>query len=621
MSPVRSLAVTALLCALVRGQAFTDVATAAGFPSANDQTRGMGWADFDGDGDFDVYVQNNGGTSRLFRNDGGVFVDVTAAMGTSHASSGWSCAWADYDGDGKPDLYLGNFAGNNLFRNQYPGPFVDVSAAIGAANSEFAQSVTWVDHDNDGDLDLFVAKELTPFTFFENHGGVFADVSQSTGLADPQAHAYGVAWCDFDSDGDVDCFLSTCSGATVNRLFRNNRIGTGQPNYTEIAAAAGVDYSPNTYGTEWADFDGDGDYDLFVAGAAGEPNHLYRNDGVLPMLDVAQAAGLFGPPSYGRGCDIGDYDNDGLVDIYLSMPAGPNLLYRNLGNLTFQVVPNAAGANASNTNGYDCAFVDYDNDGDLDIHVGALNRDKLYRNSGSANHWLQVTPRGTRDNRSAIGATVEVVIGATHQYRLMNSASGAFSQNLLPAHFGCGAAATVDQVIVHWMDGTTDVLLGVTTNQRITIQQSSALAQKSVVGQGCPGFFNLIPQLGGAGLPTLGNPTFAATLATGAPLSAATLFASTSVGPALDVGNGCILRLDLAGFAALTQAGLNPLGTATTSGLGACQFPLPVPAVPPLAGMSFAVQAIILDAAGPPVVGNPSLRFTLSNALSLQFGY
>ncbi|HET6203133.1 MAG TPA: CRTAC1 family protein [Planctomycetota bacterium] len=604
-----------LLASSATAQTFTDVAPALGWPNSNDSTRGLAWADYDGDGDFDVYLQNQGSTSRLLRNDGAAFADVTASMAVSHASSGWSAAWGDFDRDGKPDLYLGNFAGNNLFKNNFPAAFTDVAATSGSADSTFAQGITWIDHDRDGDLDLYVTKELDPFRFFRNNGnGTFTDLTVATGLGDPQSHGYGLTWGDFDLDGDFDCFVSNCGPATINRLFRNNQIGTGSPFYTEIAAAAGVDYQPNTYGADWADFDEDGDLDLFVAGAQMEPNHLYRNDGVLPMVDVALAAGVFGPPTNGHGCDVGDFDNDGWLDVYVQDFAGVNRLYRNLGGLAFAEVPGAAGASLGASPGFDCAFVDYDDDGDLDIHATSGFRDRLYQNSGNGNHWLQVVAKGTVDNRSAIGVTVEIVLGTQHRRRLLNASAGAFSQNLLPAHFGLGSATLVDQVIVHWLDGTTDSLAAVAADERITVLQSSGAAAAVAVGTGCANSLGATPALSAVGLPVLGNAGFGFLVSNAPPAVPVALFLGplSSAGP-LPLPNGCAVHLDLA------AVGL--LASGATNASGAFVVPVAVPGAYAFVGLEIGFQALVLDSNGPPLPGSPPLPLTLTNGLRLRLGY
>lgn len=606
----RSLPVLVVATAAA-AQSFTNVAAAAGFPSSGDSTRGMAWGDYDGDGDHDVYLQNSGGTSRLLRNDGGIFTDVTASMAVSHASSGWSAAWGDYDNDGKLDLYLGNFVDNNLFRNRFPQSFVDVAQISGCADSSFAQGVGWIDHDKDGDLDLYVTQEFDPFRFFSNQGdGSFVDDSVITGLGDPQSHGYGLSFGDYDQDGDFDIFVSTCGTGTINRLFRNNR-NIGNPAYSEIATLAGVDYSPNTYGCHFADFDNDGDLDLFVAGARGEANLLYRWDGTLPFVEIGVAAGVAGPINDGHGCTVGDYDNDGWLDIYVLDFQGTNVLYRNLGGMQFAVVPAAAGANASGQQGYDCVFVDYDNDGDLDIHSASTGRDRLYRNSGNSNHWLQVTAIGTRDNRAAIGVTVEIEVQGQRQWRLLNASAGAFSQNVLPGHFGTGSATVIDRVTVHWLDGTTDTRTAVAADQRLTIVQSSGLARVTPAGVGCSNGTGSTPLLVGVGLPQLGA-SMSLSVGLGGGSVPVVFFTSAIAQPAaLPLGNGCVLEPDLG-------AGI-VLAAATSSTTGSAQTFLVVPSQTALLGADLIVQSILFDPGANllPLVGT---SLTLSNALGLQLG-
>ncbi len=595
---------------------FIDRAPALGWPASNDNTRGMAWADYDGDGDFDVYLQNQGSSSRLLRNDGTIFVDVTASMAASHPTSGWSAAWGDYDNDGRPDLYTGNYTDNNLFRNNYPAAFTDIASSVGCADASFAQGVQWMDHDRDGDLDLYVTQEFDPFRFFSNDGdGTFTDLTAATGLGDPQSHGYGVAWADVDDDGDFDCFVSTCGGVTINRLFVSNLANTGSLLYTESAASYGVDYGPNTYACEFADFDEDGDWDLFVAGAMFEPNHLYENTGSPPWPDIAVAAGVAGPPSNGHGAVLGDFDNDGWVDIYVLdfHPTGANRLYRNLGGMNFVEVPGAGGANPVSSAGYDCTAVDYDNDGDLDIHSAVYGRDHLFENAGNDNHWFQVVPRGTVDNALATGVTVELEAGGRTQRRLVNAAAGAFSQNLLPAHFGLGAATVVDRVTVHWLDGTSDTHLGVPGDRRITIVQSSGTLPLVAFGDGCPTTFGSLPRLDGQGAPTLGNLGFGIELSNSA-LNAPVLF-TWAAGPGatpIDPGNGCLLWGD--------AASLYLFVTGPTTFGGDFTLPFPLPNIPLLAGVSIAFQALVVDPLGTPLPSDPTFTITTTPGLLVTLG-
>ncbi len=622
--PWRTLGAVLVLSAALPlcGQTFTDQATALGWPNSNDATRGLGWADYDGDGDFDVYLQNQGSNSRLLRNDGGVFVNQTLPMLVSHASSGWSCAWGDYDNDGKPDLYLGNFAGNNLFRNNFPGAFQDVSPTNGTGDNTFAQSVLWVDHDRDGDLDLYLTKEFDPHRFFQNQGdGNFVDITAQTGLGDVQSHSYGVSFGDFDQDSDPDIFVSTCGAGTINRLFRNNQANGGGLAYTEIAAAAGVNYTPNTYGAEWVDLDDDGDLDLFVVGASGEPNHLYRNDGVLPMVDIALAAGVAGPLAAGHGCDSGDIDNDGRIDLFVHDRSGPSRWYRNLGNLQFVDVPSANGAANPTGGGYDCALVDYDNDGDLDIHVATDSRDRLYRSSGNTNHWLQVVPVGTKDNRAGIGARIEIQVGNQTQYRTFQNSAGAFSQNLLPAHFGLGSATVVNVLRIRWLDGTVDTITNLPADQRVVFQQTSGVAATYLAGLGCPNGSGLAPTLTSVALPVLGSPAFALIVDNVAPFSLVSIWIAAGFSsPAIDLGNNCYLQLDLTSALAFQQAGLNPLFAGNANPGGVFGGQLPIPDDYRLAGLILPVQAIVFDTTAPPLPGS-GLNLTVSDTLALQLGY
>ncbi len=325
------------------------------------------------------------------------FSDLGAANGMADTGGGSGAAWADYDGDGDLDLYLALVNGepNRLMRNDGAAGFVDVAASAGVANIVTGRGVAWGDYDNDGFIDLFVTT-LSPNSelLYRNRGdGTFAEVGAAMGIV-TSSTGRTAAWADYDNDGDLDLYLAK-SGA--NFLYRND--GSG---FAEVGAAAGVDDTGTSQGVQWADYDNDGDVDLYVSNTGA--NKLLANNADGTFTDVTGTAGVAGSAS-SRGVAWGDYDNDTYLDLYVANASGAaNTLYRNLGNGTFAEV---TGAVVSDVNTGACpAWADYDNDSDLDLFLSVANGpNKLYRNEGGGAFSDVSAAAGLDDAGVSIGAS------------------------------------------------------------------------------------------------------------------------------------------------------------------------------------------------------------------------
>ena len=319
---------------------------------------GAAFFDYDRDGDVDLYVANGSSfagfaagehpANQLYRNDGGRFTDVTVAADVGDTSWSMGCAVADYDNDGHSDLYVTNFGRNILYRNAGAGRFADVTVAAGVGDMGWGTGASFGDYDRDGDVDLYVANYVdfsldyeSPIpclwknvkvycgpvgllpaadVFYRNNGdGTFSEWTQQAGLAGEKFYGMSALFGDYDNDGWPDLFVANDS--TPNLLFRNLRDGR----FAEEALMAGVAYSgegvtQGCMGAAWGDYDNDGLFDLFVTNFADEYNALYRNEGGGFFADVSFGAGIGAAPaelvSWGTG--FFDYDNDGDRDLFVA---------------------------------------------------------------------------------------------------------------------------------------------------------------------------------------------------------------------------------------------------------------------------------------------------------------
>ncbi len=429
-------------------------------------TNGISWIDFDGDSDLDLYVSGDGGTNRILRNDGtGNFTDATPPPLLGQGTS-LSAVWADYDNDGDLDVFLAAAsAPSQLLRNDSAGTFTDVTPAVFAAITH-GEGAAWADYDRDGDVDLYVGVYDAGNHLFRNDGELgFADVTTPVLAATGTGNTRGVAWGDYDNDGDPDLVVVKDMGSS--RLLRNDGEGIFTSSTSLVA-------NRPMMGVAWGDYDNDGDLDLFLACSSANPmnNRLYRNDsgGVFTNATPASISAV----TETRGVAWGDYNNDGALDLLITTKKGPRL-FENTGGGAFADRSPYAGCLQSEAAG-GVAWGDCDDDGDLDAFAGTRGGDAyLLRNSlGQGRHWLHASLHGVESNRAAIGARVRVVAGGTSQIREISGGSGLYSQDMLQAGFGLGWAEAVDSVIVRWPSGRWSVLTGILADQRVEIYETRA---------------------------------------------------------------------------------------------------------------------------------------------------
>ena len=495
---------------------------------------GAAFLDIDNDGWQDLLFVNSrnwpgrsapSALPALYRNNrNGTFSDVTRAAGLATEIYGLGIAAADYDNDGDTDVYLTALGPNRLFRNNGSGVFEDVTARARVGDPGFSAGAAWFDYDRDGRLDLFVANYVewsvatdrfcslggkvksycTPEaykgqspTLYHNAGnGTFEDVTRKAGIYDPSTKTLGVALIDYDNDGLLDLFAA--NDTQPNRLYRNKGDGT----FTDVAAMAGVAFSEAGkaragMGTDAADFDGSGRQSLVVGNFSNEMMALYTNQGGGLFVDEAPGATI-GRASLLRltfSSFFFDFDLDGLLDIFAgnghvaddiatAQPnlsyAEPPLLFRNLGSRKFEEVSTRAGAGfAAPTVARGAAYGDYDNDGDLDLVMTANNGPaRLFRNQGSTNHAIRITLVGTTSNRSAIGARVRLLgLSGPPLTAMVKTGSSYLSQSELPLTFGLGTTTKIAGIEVTWPNGRTERLPGTGGDQSLTIVEGKGIVR------------------------------------------------------------------------------------------------------------------------------------------------
>ena len=411
------------------------------------------WADFDNDGDLDLAVSLGSGEVRLYRNDHGTLVSVGKEMGLPQAGGDSyelrGLSWGDYDGDGYIDLLGGSTPTDHVtkvFHNLGGKKFVDVAADLGLTMpGRSSRQTSWVDYDNDGNLDVYAADRMGKNRLFRNDGGTFTQV-----FADRAPTVFrstvGACWFDMDGDGDLDLFLADQSGA-ADAMFRNDRNV-----FVDVAPQLGMTGPPRTtdeggVGCAVGDYDNDGRLDLFVANYG--HNQLYHNNGDGTFTDVAKQVGV-DAENHAVSADWGDYDNDGYLDLSVISYEGPvnqqqpaNALFHNEGGKRFvNVLTKDSPLNIAD---HGVQWVDYNNDGALDLSVTRGYTTKgghfLFRNTlpeSAKRRSLEVTVLDSKGHWTRFGAEVRLydASGMILGTRQVSTGGGYNSQSAIPLHFG-----------------------------------------------------------------------------------------------------------------------------------------------------------------------------------------
>ena len=448
---------------------FLDVTEQAG---VGDTGHGLGVAvgDYDNDGDQDLYV-NNYGPNLLYQNQGdGTFKDVTQSAGVANGNRvGAGASFLDADGDGDLDLFVANYI---KFSPDKHVPRTKSGYPIYGGPSDYTPETA---------------------TYFQNNGdGTFTDRSREVGVTRHAAPGMGIISADYDRDGDTDVFVA--NDGQMNFLFEND----GQGNFKEVGLLRGFAYDSAgrvhaSMGVDCADFDNDGFLDFHVTSFQQELATLYRNIGGQLLEDVTRQSGAGigtrAPVTWGTG--FADFDNDGDKDLFVacghlydqidkfdrtSTYETPNVLFENIGKGRFKNISATAGQGMQIQRcSRGAAFDDLDGDGDVDVVVLNLRgKPTLLRNdSDNNNRWLAIDLRGTSSNRDGVGAMVEIKAGGKPQIAEVHSGRGYQGHHGSRIHFGVGENKTVESVRISWIGGASQLLQGVETNQVIQVEEAS----------------------------------------------------------------------------------------------------------------------------------------------------
>lgn len=439
-------------------------------------------------GQDNLLFKNNGAPDYTFSK-----IDTGDVVNDNGRSDGAS--WADFNNDGYPDLFVANWYNdaNFLYRNSSSG-LQTVSGQPVVSDGGYSETGSWGDYDNDGLIDLIVANSgdagstgPRPNWLYRNLGdGNFTRISGNPAVT-PAQYTRGVNWIDADDDGDLDLYVVNESNQR-NRFYMNQLKETGSADWIEIDSGNIVTDARTSWTASWGDYDNDGDADCFVGNWQGQNNALYRNDGpgsfTLISGDVIVSDGGY------SGCSgWADYDNDGDLDLYVTSAYAPtaekNTLYQNQliesGTATFiKISGNPATDDSGGSYGF--AWGDYDRDGDLDIYVArTFNENQVnvfYQNqSDTSGNWLVINCGGTISNYSAIGTKIRarVVINGNPVWlrRDISGQEGYCGQNL-QVHFGLGDATVVFSLLIEWPAGEADLYQNVAVNQQLDLKEGDS---------------------------------------------------------------------------------------------------------------------------------------------------
>jgi len=463
--------------------AFEDVATQVGVNYSYGDSEyggGVSFADFNNDGWDDItYATEDGAQIYFFENNNGVFNLVTL-NGISNTYKTKQVIWIDYDNDGDKDLFVTAIEGiNEFYRNDGGMNFTNISSTIGFFQTDlFTYGTSFGDIDNDGDLDAFISNRTSTEQnqrnyLYRNDEGTFVDITQSSGIPieDEEGNensqlSFCTMFFDYNKDGFQDIYLANDKTDNINRLYKNLGNGT----FEDVSVASGSGIAVNAMTTTLGDYNNDGWFDIYITNTqssqAGNGNVLLKNNGDGTFTNVAEETGTTFN-SLAWGAVFLDADNDTLLDLYVSggfdgsIGSFLSAAFYHQQNDGIFVIPQNIGFENDTRKSFSNAIGDINNDGKPDIIVcNDTENNFLWENkTTNTNNWLKVKLEGVTTNRDGIGNTIEIFINGRSQYRYTLAGEGYISQNSYHEFFGLGEATELDYVKVTWTGTNTEDII------------------------------------------------------------------------------------------------------------------------------------------------------------------
>jgi uncharacterized repeat protein (TIGR01451 family) len=439
--------------------------------------------DADNDGWEDIFVTDKdlNKPNLFYKNAGGnVFTKLTPNKLCTDLASSVCSSWADFSNDGKRDIFVVNNTRkfNSLLINNGNLNFQSAPTGNLTNHAGYFHSGSFADYDNDGWLDIFVSNFMpTRFNelYHNNGNGTFTQQFNNP-IAMESFRSLGATWADYDNDGDQDLFVPNGDN-NKNSFFINN----GNAKFTKASNLNICNDLGNSVGSCWGDVNNDGWLDLFVANASNQNNFLYINNKLGGFTKIVTGE-VVTNGGHSHGCSFADIDNDMDLDLYVTNDIGIKFLYMNDGTGNFtRKTDEVVEANYGKSMGH--SWFDADKDGDLDLFVATHSGQKNYffTNNGNANSWVNIKLVGNISNKDAIGARVSVKAGGVWQCREVNAQSGIGGQSSVRCHFGLGVNTIIDSIVIKWPSGLKHYIANESINSFKTINEPSGATLNGIV--------------------------------------------------------------------------------------------------------------------------------------------